>query len=92
MAGYRVTFYNRLPNCNGQMFVVPQRTIQVEVALNEEEAIVAAQRAFCRQESVHCWQDHAHGFTIERRPEPGVGTVGDGRGTTDNHRATLRHT
>jgi hypothetical protein len=84
MADYRVTFYNRLPNCNGRMFVVPQRTIQVEAARSEEEAIVAAQRAFCRQESVQCWQDHAHGFTIERRPEPGIGATGDGRKTIDH--------
>lgn len=70
MSGYRICFFNDLPNDRGHMFHCCQRTVEIRVAKSKDRAIEAAKRRFARAEHIPRWEVHARSFEVEDLTQP----------------------
>lgn len=66
MADYSICFFNEIPDSTGHDHHVCQRTIEVQDATSEEQAIANAICEFERLEHVSHWRLHAR--TVECSP------------------------
>jgi hypothetical protein len=64
MPGYRVYFFNEIPQ-NERFFRCCQRSIVIRAARPPEPAIEAAKKRFARLEGIHDWKTRASLIDIE---------------------------
>jgi len=65
MKGYRIKFFNELPDDRGHVWHCCQGIVEIHAAKTKDRAIQAAKHRFARTQAVTDWTNRARSFEAE---------------------------